>query len=122
MNNQVQKTYPLTLAVGKTSLKERITLEPGVVVGGFISIEDETKLTAGQFTSVGIKTMGNSDLVDLLDVKAWKQRSGGTTLESIKQFFFTEKEVNVIIETGVAQVAALNLQFVLVYDQSQCPN
>ena len=117
---QVHKSYPLTLAVGKTSLKERITLEPGTVVGGFIVIEDKTKLTDGEFTNVGIKSMGNSDLVDPVDVRAWEQRSGGSYLDSLKQFFFSEKEVNVIIETGTTQAAAVNLQLVLIFNQDEC--
>ena len=122
MEKQVHKSYPITLGTGSPTAKQRITLEPGTVVAGFIVIEDKTKLTDGEFTNVGIKSMGNSDLVDPMHVTAWEQRNGGSYLDSMKQFYFSEKEVNVIIEAGTAPAEAVNLQLVLVYNQDECAN
>ena len=117
MNRQVHKAYPITFDTA--SVTKDISLEPGLVIGGYIQIDNEANLPPG-FSNLGIKSEGNSDLVDPVDIRAWKQRTGGSYLDSVKAFYFDEKRVRINLDASAAPEDDVNLQLVLIYDQSNC--
>ena len=113
---QKHKSYNLVLGVGESTLKERITLDPGTVVGGFIVVDNKANLGAG-FVNIGIDSAGGKEIVDDVHVTAWEQRQGGDYYGSIKPFSITENAINVNVNADTAIPAtAVNFQLVLVYN------
>lgn len=117
---QKHKSYPLTLLNGTTSsVKQRIDLERGTVIGGFITVANPNDVPASGFLNIGLETSSGTDLVDEVDVKAWAQRQGGSYTDSIKPFFIKEITIYVVVNSDVAPANDVKMQLVLVYDVTE---
>ena len=112
---QIHKTYNIPLSSGKKTNKVPVTLEQGDVIAGFINVDDASKLGAG-FTNLSITSASGKDLVDPVDYRAWKQRSGGTYLDSAKPFYITDKQVYINIYADNNAQADVNFQLVVIHD------
>lgn len=117
---QLHKAYSLTLLSGATSAKQRIELEQGNVIAGFITVANSGDLASG-FTNVGIESAnGGKELVDQIDVRAWAQRSGGSYINSAKPFNITDRTIYATVNSDAAPAADVKMQLVLIYEQNTC--
>jgi hypothetical protein len=117
---QVHKAYALKLLSGTATAKQRIELDQGNVIAGFITVANSGDLGAG-FTNIGIESSnGGKELVDAINYSSWAQRSGGSYLDSAKPFFITDRTIYVTIDADNVTTDDVDFQLVLIYEQQKC--